>query len=68
MAKNCNLTPKDREPSPVLRNGSSKLIEVVSKSQTVKQMTSKCISMVNANPGASYKVVGWAATISRLFS
>ena len=52
----------------IARNGSSKLIEVVSKSQTVKQMTSKCISMVNANPGASYKVVGWAATISRLFS
>lgn len=52
----------------IARNGSSKLIEVVSKSQTVKQMTAKCISMVNANPGASYKVVGWAATISRLFS
>ena len=51
----------------IARNGSSKLIEVVSKSQTVKQMTTKCISMVNANPGASYKVVGWAATISRLF-
>ncbi len=51
----------------IARNGSSKLIEVVSKSQTVRQMTAKCISMVNANPGASYKVVGWAATISRLF-
>ena len=52
----------------IARNGSSKLIEVVSKSQTGRQMTAKCISMVNANPGASYKVVGWAATISRLFS
>lgn len=52
----------------IARNGSSKLIEVVSKSQTVRQMTTKCLSMVNANPGASYKVVGWAATISRLFS
>ena len=52
----------------IARNGSSKLIEVVSKSQTGRQMTAKCISMVNANPGASYKVVGWAATISRFFS
>lgn len=50
----------------VARNGSSVLVEVVSKSQTIGQMTAKCISMVQANPGATYKVVGWAATISRL--
>ena len=51
----------------IARNGTSKLIEVVSKSQTVKQMTNKCISMATENPGATYKVIGWAATISRWF-
>ena len=50
----------------IARNGTSKLIEVVSKSQTVAQMTSKCIYMASSNPGASYKVISWAATISRL--
>ena len=51
----------------VARDGSSLLIEVVSKSQTVAQMESKCISMVNANPGASYKVIGWTAKTFRFF-
>ncbi len=49
----------------VSRNGSSILVEVVSKSQTVEQMRAKCISMTNANPGAAYKVIGWAATVCR---
>ena len=49
----------------IARNGSSVLVEVVSKSQTIGQMTAKCISMAQANPGATYKVIGWAATISR---
>ena len=48
------------------RNSTSMLVEVVSKSQTVAQMTAKCISMARQNPGATYKVIGWAATISRL--
>jgi hypothetical protein len=43
------------------------LVEVVSKSQTVAQMTAKCVSMAQANPGAAYKVISYAATISRLF-
>ena len=49
----------------IARDGTSMLVEVVSKSQTVAQMTAKCISMANANPGAAYKVIGWAATVSR---
>ena len=50
----------------VARNGTSLLVEVVSKSQTVAQMTAKCVSMQAANPGAGYKVIGWAATIGRI--
>ncbi len=49
----------------IARDGTSVLVEVVSKSQTVSQMTKKCISMVKSNPGANYKVIRWAATISR---
>jgi hypothetical protein len=51
----------------IARNGTSMLVEVVSKSQTVAQMTAKCVSMAQANPGAAYKVISYAATISRLF-
>ena len=52
----------------VTRNGASKLIEVVSKSQTYEQMATKCMSMAANNPGATYKVVEWAAKISRMFN
>ncbi len=51
----------------ITRNGTSKIIEVVSKSQTVTQMTQKCISMVISNPGSSYLVIQWAAAFERLF-
>jgi hypothetical protein len=50
----------------IARNGTSKLIEVVSKSQTYNQMLTKCMSMAAENPGASYKVIDWAAKISRM--
>lgn len=50
----------------VARNGTSVLVEVVSKSQTVAEMTAKCISMANANPGATYRVINWAANVSRI--
>ncbi len=48
------------------RNAPNMLVEVVSKSQTVAQMTSKCVSMCSANPGSTYKVVKWASSTSKL--
>ena len=51
----------------IARDGSSILVEVVSKSQTVGQMASKCLSMCASNPGSTWKVVGWAASFSQLF-
>ena len=44
----------------ITRKGTAKLIEVVSKSQTAKQLTNKCINMASANPGATFRVIKWA--------
>lgn len=52
----------------VARNGASRLIEVVSKSQTYQQMEEKCISMLIDNPQAKYDIIKWAAKISRIFN
>ena len=50
----------------IARDGSSLLIEVVSRSQTYEQMANKCSSMCNQNPGSSYNVITWAKTIDNL--
>jgi len=50
----------------VTRKGSSLLVEVVSKSQTVADMEEKCITMCASNPEAEYCVIEWAAKVSRL--
>ena len=52
----------------VTHSGSSLLIEVVSKSQTYEQMIDKCIAMTSSNPGATYKVIRWASSLSHIFS
>ena len=49
----------------ICRDGRSLLVEVVSKSQTHAQMEAKCIDMCSTIIGAKYKVIDWAANISR---
>ena len=49
----------------VARFGKSKLVEVVSKSQTYASMDKKCMYMMKINPGTRKKVISWAAWISR---
>ena len=51
----------------VARYGKNKLVEVVSKSQTVKQMEIKCRSMVNNNPATGWKVVGWPGKLANFW-
>ena len=46
----------------VARRGKNMLIEVVSKSQTRKQMEIKCQIMI-ANNYASYNVISWVVVI-----
>ena len=50
----------------VARRGKNMLIEVVSKSQTRKQMKIKCQIMI-ANNYASYNVISWVGSFSRFF-
>ena len=48
-------------------DGTGMLIEVVSKSQTVEKMETKCLGMIARNVGSDYRVVDWAAKISRFY-
>ena len=48
------------------RDGTGMLIEVVSKSQTEKQMKIKCMKMIAGNAGSDYRVIKWAANLSHL--
>ena len=49
------------------RWGKNLLVEVTSKSQTYAQMATKLASMIANNPNSTYKIISWAAWISKLF-
>ena len=51
----------------VTRLGKTKIVEVVSGSQTVNQMNSKLQTIVRNNPNTVKKVIDWARKISNLF-
>lgn len=51
----------------VARYGKNKLVEVVSKSQTRRQMERKCIGMANNNPGTGWKVVSWPGRLANFW-
>ncbi|MCQ2513418.1 MAG: hypothetical protein MJ092_08570 [Lachnospiraceae bacterium] len=50
----------------VARYGKNRLVEVVSKSQTRKQMKAKCKNMIRHNPRSGYRVVNWPAVFSKM--
>ena len=49
------------------RWGKNILVEVTSKSQTYAQMAAKLTSLVSVNPNSTWKVISWAAWISKIF-
>ena len=49
----------------IAKNGSNLLVEVVSKSQTVAQMSKKLDSIIFANPNCNKCIIEWAAIIGR---
>lgn len=51
----------------VARYGENKLVEVVSKSQTRKQMLEKCSKMVRSNPNTCWSVVSWPGRLANFW-
>ena len=49
------------------RWGKNLFVEVTSKSQTYTQMANKLTSLTAINPNSTWKIISWAAWISRLF-